>query len=289
MWKAHGKDDGQIFWDHPELGAGRPGWHIECTLINYLKFPKGTDIHTGGVDLIFPHHTNEIAQAQALYRPFVNYWMHNEHILVENKKMSKSLGNFYTLSDLEQQQQISGLDLRYLYLQAHYRSKLNVTKESLLAAKNGLTELRKKVGALVAEKSPNASSAEPNQKIITQFRAAINDDLDTPKALAIMFELLGSLELPTAEKIATIFKMDEALGLNLENTYQIQPENLKTAKLPAEIRKLMEKRDQAKAEKAFKLADQLRAEIESRGFELTDSATGTTVRSTSNDNASKNA
>jgi cysteinyl-tRNA synthetase len=105
LWKAHGQDDAKIFWEHPDLGPGRPGWHIECTLINYFKFPSGTDIHTGGVDLMFPHHTNEIAQARPIYEPkeFVRYWLHSEHILVDNKKMAKSSGNFYTLADLEKE------------------------------------------------------------------------------------------------------------------------------------------------------------------------------------------
>ena len=138
LWKAHQPSDGQIFWDHPQLGRGRPGWHIECTAINYLKFPEGTDIHTGGVDLIFPHHTNEIAQAQAVYRPFVRTWVHADHVVVDGKKMAKSAGNFFTLGDLGDRFATSrGEFLRSQFLQSHYRGKINVTVEGLQVPKMG--------------------------------------------------------------------------------------------------------------------------------------------------------
>jgi len=159
LWKAHGDDDADIFWDHPVLGKGRPGWHIECTLINYFKFPKGTDIHTGGIDLLFPHHTNEIAQAQALYRPFVNYWMHSDHIQVNNTKMAKSAGNFMLLKDLEDQKISNGLAYRFLVLQSHYRSKLNITAESLIAAKTGFESLVKVLSGYKNQIKESGSSA----------------------------------------------------------------------------------------------------------------------------------
>jgi|SRR5579872_1228264 len=275
LWKAHGPDDANIFWDHPDLGPGRPGWHIECTLINYLKFPEGTNIHTGGVDLVFPHHTNEIAQAQPIYKPFVRYWMHNEHILVDDKKMAKRLGNFYTLADLEKMQ-ISGLDLRYLYLQSHYRSKLNVTKESLFAAKNGLLGLRKQVGDIISDNTNNTDAAV-DPKYLKKFTDALNEDLNTPEALSVLFEVFRS-DLRPAIKLATVLKMDEALGLDLERTFISQPKKLEEQQIPSDLKKLLEQRSQAKKQKDFTTADQIRTEIEARGFEITDGPEGQDLR-----------
>lgn len=275
LWKAHGPDDGQIFWDHPELGPGRPGWHIECTLINYFKFPDGTDIHTGGVDLIFPHHTNEIAQALPIYKPFVNYWLHSEHILVDNKKMSKSLGNLFVLSDLEKEGVADGLSLRYLYLQSHYRTPLNVTKQSLAAAKAGLQNLKEQVGKLVAQNGGSTDlTIEPDQKLIEQFKAELNNDLNTAGALSILFQTIDS-KMSGAEKLAAILKMDEALGLDLENTFILPTQAVAEHDLPAEIKDLLQARAAAKNKKDFKTADKIRSEIESRGFELIDTPNGT--------------
>jgi cysteinyl-tRNA synthetase len=141
LWKAYNPEsDGNIAWDHPELGKGRPGWHIECSVINKVAFNgEPTDIHTGGVDLIFPHHTNEIAQSQALVGKgnFVHHWLHSEHLLVDGKKMSKSLGNFYTLKDIFEKG-FNGMDFRFLFFNTNYRAQQNFTFESLNASKVAL-------------------------------------------------------------------------------------------------------------------------------------------------------
>ena len=275
LWKAHGTDDAQIYWEHPELVKGRPGWHIECTLINYLKFPEGTDIHTGGIDLIFPHHTNEIAQAQPVYRPFVNYWLHSEHILIDGKKMSKSLGNFWTLEDLEKQQIGDGLSLRYLYLQSHYRSPLNVTEESLRAAKSGLRNLKNKIAevALLDKQKQNRLDENPSadETFLNRFKNALSDDLNTAEALSIMQSVLTS-DLQPNQKLATIFRFDEVLGLDLN-----QIENHEIIENP-HLQALVEKRDSARVNKDYQASDKLRLEIEELGYEVLDTLTGTKIR-----------
>lgn len=275
LWKAHGQDDADIFWNHPVLGPGRPGWHIECTLINYFKFPDGTDIHTGGVDLIFPHHTNEIAQAQAVYKPFVNYWLHSEHIQVSGMKMAKSLGNVMILAELENAGIATGLSLRYLYLQSHYRTKVNVTEESLKAAKTGFENIQKQIVSLkniLNDYDPNVGTI--NEQFTNRFKDAINNDLNTPEALAIFHELLGS-NLEPGEKLQTAYKMDEVLGLDLENT-KIRNQQALT-EIPAEISELLQKRQTAKESKDFALSDQIRNQIEQMGYKLIDRPGGAEI------------
>ena len=269
LWKAHGEDDGNIFWDHPTLGKGRPGWHIECTLINYLKFPKGTDIHTGGVDLLFPHHTNEIAQAQPVYQPFVKYWLHSEHILTNDKKMSKSLGNFFTLNDIEKDGISDGSDLRYLYLQSHYKSRLNVTKDSLKAAKAGLNNLRNTITRLrtAGEKS------EANKALLYEFNSALTDDFNTPQALAVLSKTVSS-DFAAAEKLATIYEMDKILGLGLRNYTDAS----EVTNIPQEAQSLITQRDEARKNKDYKASDNLRRELENLGYEVIDTNEGTKLR-----------
>ncbi len=272
LWKAYADDDAQIYWDHPVLGRGRPGWHIECTLINYSKFPNGTDIHTGGVDLIFPHHTNETAQAKPIYQPFVKYWLHSEHIQMNDQKMSKSLGNVWVLKDLEIEGVATGLSLRYLYLQSHYRSKVNVTKESLGAAKSGYENLVRQIGSLKTQISDaGPTSVKANAEYIAKFKNALNDDLNTAQAMALMQEVLGS-SLTAEQKLATVLKMDEVLGLNLESA---ETEMNIFSDLPAELKELISKRQQAKQNKDYELSDKLRAEAEKMGYKLVDTAKGT--------------
>jgi cysteinyl-tRNA synthetase len=268
LWKAHAADDGNIFWDHPTLGKGRPGWHIECTLINHLKFPQGTDIHTGGVDLLFPHHTNEIAQAQPIYQPFVKYWLHSEHILVDDKKMSKSLGNFFTLADLEKENIADGAALRYLYLQSHYKSRLNVTKESLAAAKTGLANLKQSVAKL-----KHTGPSEPNSDLINEFSSSLNDDLNTPQAIALLFKAISS-DLPAAEKLGTIYKMDEILGLGLKDHEDIS----KVVDIPLEAQTLIQQRDEARKNKDYGASDKIRKELEGMGYEVLDTSDGTKLK-----------
>ncbi len=274
LWKAHADDDAEIFWDHSVLGKGRPGWHIECTLINYLKFPKGTDIHTGGIDLLFPHHTNEIAQAQALYKPFVKYWTHSDHIQVGGAKMAKSAGNFFLLKDLEDQKITNGIAYRFLILQSHYRSKLNVTAESLTAAKAGFDKLVREISKLKDQSQdydPNTGTAD--SEFVEMFSRSINNDLNTAEGVAIMFKVLSS-DLKPGDKLQTLYKLDEVLGLNLENQY-ISEEKKEVSQ---EAQVLIEKRDQARKNKDYSESDRLRGELELLGYTVEDTASGTKIR-----------
>ena len=281
LWKAHGPDDGQIFWDHPTLGKGRPGWHIECTLINYYAFEqKTTDIHSGGIDLLFPHHTNEIAQAEPIYGKgkFVNYWLHSEHILVDNKKMSKSLGNFFTLSDLEKEGIADGLDLRFLMLQSHYRSRLNITKESLAAAKNGLRNLKKSIASIDQNIKETGKNYTEGDVLLKEFSEALNSDLNTPEAMSILYKSIGNSR-PKEEK-NLIFKFDEVLGLNLDQkaTDSVSDSINISEDIKIEVKNLIAERDTARKNKDYKLSDQLRKKLETSGYEVLDTPEGTKLK-----------
>lgn len=251
LWKAHNETtDGQIYWDHAELGKGRPGWHIECSVINQVAF-KGepTDIHTGGVDLIFPHHTNEIAQSQALLGKgnFVKHWFHSEHLLVDGKKMAKSANNFYTLKDLREKNPYIGNVLRFLFLQAKYSSQQNFTDESLKASQQAIvgiyTALQKSVDQDLGAKEPGLKGLE--------------NDLNTPQAVAD-----GSRR----------FVYQELLGVN------VLPPKEQPEALSANVQELVSARDEAKKQKDFAKSDDLRKQIEDAGYEVMDTSEGQKVK-----------
>ncbi|QQS23337.1 class I tRNA ligase family protein [bacterium] len=244
LWKAWDEADGAIFWEHPELGKGRPGWHIECSAINFHAFRgEATDIHTGGIDLIFPHHTNEIAQSQPL-GPFVNYWVHFEHLLVDSKKMSKSLKNDYTLEELKGKG-FSGLDLRYLLLQSNFRQQNNFTWEAIEAAHNARVKLANSV---------DVNSAE-EVSIAGEFLDALNNNLNTAGALAIAHQNKDNL-----------LSYDQVLGLSLGDKPHVE--------IPEAVQELLTQRQQARDNKDFSKSDELRDEIAKHGFEVKDTSTG---------------
>jgi cysteinyl-tRNA synthetase len=276
LWKAHTEEDGDVFWD-TELGRGRPGWHIECSTMSTKYLGETFDIHAGGVDLIFPHHENEIAQAEAATgKKFVNFWLHNEHLLVEGKKMSKSLGKYYTLRDLLEQ----GHDpraIRYLLLATHYRRKMNFTKKALKAAENTVKKLDDFVGRL-SSTDPTAKYNENLSKITkeakTKFVEAMDNDIDIRHALAAIFNLARETNraidtgvapeknLQEIHKLMTDF--DSVLGILSE----VRDE------LPDELKELIEKREKARKEKDFKTADRIRQELYERGIVLEDADGG---------------
>ncbi|MEN9342366.1 MAG: Cysteinyl-tRNA synthetase [Candidatus Parcubacteria bacterium] len=256
LWKAHDPaTEGAIAWSVDKLVPGRPGWHIECSVVNHEVFEgHATDIHTGGVDLIFPHHTNEIAQAQPIYKPFVHTWCHSEHLLVDNRKMSKSANNFYTLADIEKK----GFDpiaLRYLMATTHYRSKINFTWEALGAAQNALQSLRQKYYAL----SEPGENTEKDTHDIAVFLETVEDDMNLPSALALTWEYIKPEHISQHKK-TLIKKCADILGLSIE------AQKLKKEKIPAEImstiHRLIEKRTSARQEKKYAEADALRKEID---------------------------
>jgi len=277
LWKAWTDEDGDVFWE-TELGKGRPGWHIECSAMSMKYLGNPFDIHTGGVDLIFPHHQNEIAQSEAATgKKFVNFWLHNEWLLVEGKKMSKSLGNFYTLRDILEKG-YEPKPLRYLLLGTHYRQQLNFTFHSLEAAKNSLQRIWDFMQKLDETKEGGKSGKEVQimlEKAKIAFENAMDDDLDISKALAAVFDIInktnkmladGSLSKSDAEQIKKqLISFDSVLGI-------IIPDEKK--KLPAELKKLIDDREAARAAKDWKKADKLRDDLLKKGIVLEDTADG---------------
>lgn len=216
LWKARDKDDGNIYWEHPLLGQGRPGWHIECSAINHLAFGgESTDIHTGGVDLIFPHHTNEIAQSEAhTGQTFVHHWHHSEHLLIDGQKMSKSLGNIFTLPDLITKG-FSPLAYRYLLLQANYKQQINFTWESLDSAQKGYLNLQKKIAKIKKQTTFwTRWQTKLREEDLANFRNKIKT-YNTAVLLADMQSLINNGELAPAYKLALVKKYDQILGLKL--------------------------------------------------------------------------
>jgi cysteinyl-tRNA synthetase len=261
LWKTVGKDE--IGYDCP-WGKGRPGWHIECSVMSQSILGNRIDIHTGGIDLIFPHHENEIAQSEAKTgeSPFVKYWVHGAHMLVDGKKMSKSFHNFYTLSQIVDRG-YNPLALRYLFLQTHYRQEMNFTFEALLAAQNALERLRREISAYEKE-------GEILKEFEGQFLEAVNDDLNMPQALSALWEVVRS-DNSSSQKAATVFKFDEVLGLSLKDSKSIV-QNEKD--VPAEVQKLLKERESLRKEKKFEEADKIREKIIGMGFKVEDPPSG---------------
>ncbi|MBI5530150.1 MAG: cysteine--tRNA ligase [Candidatus Doudnabacteria bacterium] len=278
LWKAHNSEsDAQIFWDHPLLGKGRPGWHIECSVINRVAFSgEVTDIHTGGVDLIFPHHTNEIAQSQALLGKgnFVKHWCHCEHLMVDDKKMAKRDGKFLQLSDMAEKVPLPGEALRYLFTQSSYRMRQNFTWESFLGAYKAVEKLFNTLAShkIIGENQPE--QADILKEYLAMAKQALDDDMNIPAFVAALWESFGHLaaNLRTQDEIAK--KFDEVLGLGLINP----PSILENIELPEAAANLVKARQAAREAKDFAKSDELRKEIEALGFEVKDTAEGQKIR-----------
>ncbi|MEM5777235.1 MAG: cysteine--tRNA ligase [Candidatus Aenigmatarchaeota archaeon] len=241
---------------------GFPGWHIECSAMSIKYLGKVFDIHTGGIDHIPVHHTNEIAQSKAaLKKESVKIWMHNEFVLVDNQKMSKSLKNFYTMHDILEKG-FDPLALRYLFLTAHYRSKLNFTWESLKSAENAYKSLKEKIVALDLNKKTKSQKVKEYKKKFLEF---INDDLNTSQALSLLWQMLKDNELSDKEKYDLVIDFDKVFGLKLKEA---------RIEIPKEIIELAEERLKARKEKNWKMADQLREEIKKKGYSIEDTDDG---------------
>lgn len=250
-------------WPAP-FGEGFPGWHIECSAMSMLYLGNTLDIHTGGVDHIPVHHTNEIAQSEAATgQQFVRFWVHHGFLIVDGEKMSKSKKNFYTIDDIKPRG-FDPLALRYLFLTAHYRDRLNFTWESLGAAQNALNNLRAEIRGW---EQPKVGCAEYEEK----FLEAVNNDLNIPQGLAVLWELVKS-DYPASAKAASLLKMDKILGLKLED-YLGKP-----LEIPQEVKKLVEEREQARKNGDFQKSDQLRNGIKKMGFEVLDTSEGPRLR-----------
>ncbi|MBP5662387.1 MAG: cysteine--tRNA ligase [Clostridia bacterium] len=268
LWKKAPKEHLQQ-WESP-WGMGYPGWHIECSAMGRKYLGDTFDIHTGGVDHIPVHHENEIAQSTALLgHPAVNYWMHGEFMMVDNGKMSKSLGNTYTVADLRKEN-ILPLSFRYFCLNAHYRNKINFTWDAIRAAQKAYIRLLEAVAA--NKNAPSDPSAEPMcEESLNAFFDAVNDDLNVPKALGYLWNLLRAGK--TAKEIYdTALKMDAILGLDLDKGYQAPEEDI-----PQELLDKLARRTQARREKNWALSDRLRDEINAAGYAIADSPQGSTL------------
>lgn len=267
LWKAYDKEDGEVFWE-TEIGKGRPGWHIECSVMSVKYLGQPFDIHTGGVDLIFPHHTNEIAQSEAANgKKFVNYWMHNEHLIVNGEKMSKSVGNFYTLKDLIEK----GYDpiaVRYELISTHYRQKMDFREDHL---KNIPTTLRKFYDFLdkleeIEDKEYNKEVTNLIKEAQTGFEKAMDSDLNISGGLAAIFDFMTDINkiqigVENAHEIREFMeRIDSVLGI-------MQHEK---ADVPSEITELANKREEARKNKDFATADRIRNEIKEKGYVLED-------------------
>ena len=274
FFKAGAHEKALQYWPSPfqsslvQSGEGFPGWHIECSAMSHKYLGKTLDLHLGGIEHIPIHHTNEIAQSEAANGDrFVNYWLHNEHLLVNNKKMAKSEGTSYSLSEIVDKG-FSPSILRYFFLQAHYRSKLNFTWEAMSAAKNGLEHLYNKIRELADSK---VDETQINKEFKQQFINAISDDFNTPQALAVAQELLKS-NISDSEKLNTILDFDRVLGLNLKELLNNKEE------LPKEIEDLVAQRQAAREAKNWEKADELREVIEEKGYIVEDKKDGIEVR-----------
>jgi len=280
LWFTKSKFENQaLVWDSP-WGRGYPGWHIECSAMSMKYLGENFDIHAGGIDHIPIHHTNEIAQSEAATgkKPWVKYWLHNEFLVLNKGKMSKSAGGFLTLQKLIDDG-FDPLDYRYFLIGGHYRSQLQFSMESLEGAKSSRKSLTDKVRSLAAKCGVNAvgenAGGEPVSKYIEEFNKAIEDDLNTPRALAELWGLLkeGQAE---PETLAAVFDMDRILGLGLKDACAAKTQD--SEENTAEIEELIEKRAQAKKEKNFAAADSIRQSLKDRGIILEDGPAGTTWR-----------
>jgi cysteinyl-tRNA synthetase len=274
LWKFSDKPgERHMEWKSP-WGLGFPGWHLECSAMSMKYLGETFDIHAGGEDLKSTHHPNEIAQSEgATGKRFVNYWIHSNFIKVDGKRMGKSLGNAYTISDIEDKG-FDPLALRYLYLTAHYKDTLNFTWDSLSASQNGLNNLRNQVNALKNQEQRTVLSEEKQQKVEgyrNQFLNAINNDLNMPEALAVVWSVLKS-NIPSNDKYDLIMSFDEVLGLNLSS-----PQVITTLEVPEEVQKLISKREQLRKEGKFEEGDKVRDEIEKLGYTVKDTPTGSVV------------
>jgi cysteinyl-tRNA synthetase len=279
LWKARAAADGGVFWPSP-WGEGRPGWHIECSAMSMKMLGSSFDLHLGGEDLIFPHHEDEIAQsegagAQAAGRPFVKYWMHGAHLLAEGRKMSKSLGNFFTVRDLLNQG-FTGREIRYSLLQAHYRESFNFTMDGLRGARTALARLDECLGKL--RDAAGGSSASAEDGLVAKFSAALDEDFNISGAWGAVFDwvrehnrLLVSGEANAARAAAALAaweKIDSVLALG----------QMDESQKPAEVKALLEEREAARKARDFKRADAIRDELKAKGWAIEDTPKGARLK-----------
>jgi len=260
LWKLYSKEDGNVFYD-TKIGKGRPGWHIECSVMSTKSLGDSFDIHTGALDLKFPHHTNEIAQSEAATgKKFVKYWIHSGFLNMKDGKMSKSLGNILTLKEIRERK-FDPLDFRYLTLTTHYRKPLYFSIEKLDVAKTSYQRLRNIISEIKADK-------KTNKEYLVGFEKAIEDDFNIPEALQVLWGLVRDSK--AEGKINTIKKMDEVFGLDLLKKEKVS--------IPIDIKKLVSDREKARKDKSWEKADALRKVLTKKGYSVEDTSEGSKVR-----------
>lgn len=291
LWKAWDEKDGDVKWDSP-WGPGRPGWHIECSAMSQKYLGKTFDIHTGGIDNMFPHHEDEIAQSEAANGcKFVNYWLHCEHLTVNRQKMSKSLGNFYTMRDLLEKGW-SGAEIRWVLIGTHYRSKLNFDIASLDQSRSALkkfADLFRRLDAVAEGEGGLAEAQERAAQAKAKFGAAFGEDLNVAEALAELFKFTKDVKSALAknlyqkkaaavildqyrdfDRILAALDVDAALA-------QKQEQQAEQSDVPADVLALVQKRVEAKKAKDFATADAIRNELKAQGWLIEDSPAGPRV------------
>lgn len=283
LWKAQKKED-EIAWESP-WGKGRPGWHIECSVMSTKYLGETIDIHAGGQDLIFPHHENEIAQSEALTgKPLANYWMHNEFINIDNEKMSKSKGNFFTVRDILKEYDAEAV--RFFLISGHYRSPINFSRDLMEQAKNSLTRLsnaKNNMEHLLKNTEVLSIQSDETEKLETLYRYkekfidAMEDDLNTADALSAVFELVRDINTYLSKDSSKEF-VEKSYELFMELVGVLgllQKKN--NEEIDEDILKLVEERQQARKEKNFARADQIRDELKSRGITIEDTPKGVRI------------
>jgi len=288
LWKAYDLErDGKIFWQSP-FGPGRPGWHIECSAMAMDILGDSIDIHAGGVDNMFPHHENEIAQSEACSgHRFVKIWIHSEHLLVDHKKMSKSLGNFYTLRDLLQKG-YTGRHVRFMLLSTHYRTQLNFTFQGMQAAVSSLERFDDFIERLsqVDEQTahgkmgPLHNSASLIKEAYQKFNEALADDLNISLALAALFDLVRMVNTQIDQKEVSVHEAKEVLNFlrQIDQVLGIFFVGKDEEEIPIEIQELLRKREEARARKNWKLSDECRDLLQEQSYLIEDTLKGARLK-----------
>ena len=272
LWFTQSKFENQeMIWDSP-WGKGYPGWHVECSAMSMKYLGEQFDIHCGGIDHIPVHHTNEIAQSEGASgkSPWVRLWMHGEWLVTDKAKMSKSAGGFTTVDTLIEKG-YDPLAFRYLCLQAHYRQQLAFSFDALDGAANSLDRLRRSMMALREESGGKATPPADDHSRLVEFQGFLADDLNLPRALAVLWNVLNKDEAPAAEKLGLLYRFDEVLGLGLQD-YEPSAEEV-----PTEILEMVEQRQAARKAKDFAEADRLRDAVLDAGYDIKDTADGPVV------------
>lgn len=274
LWKFSPADEKrQMEWESP-WGKGFPGWHIECSAMSTAVLGNHFDIHCGGIDHLPVHHTNEVAQSEACTgEKYVNYWLHGEFLDMGNEKMSKSSGNFVTLQTLIDKG-FAPLEFRYFLLMAHYRKKLKFTFEALDAARSGYKNLLSKIDSLKATAEGGKNGNDNTEKHRDRFLNAVNEDMNMPVAMSVVWELLRSGDISPADKLKLAEEFDRVLGLDLVRD---RPQE-EAGEIPKEIESLARERHEAKKNRDFATADRLRNELKAAGYEITDTKEGYSLK-----------